>query len=303
LPRFALLTQQQLERFVAQAGQQSIGGQLPAYIPRLALVDPAGLAIALQLDTLPMLSAGKTTQPFVLMSVIKPFVLLFLLEQFGEQVVFSRVGIQPSELPFHSLSQLSADRGFPRNPMINSGAIALADLLPGSTGATRCKTLCDWLNYHSGAGLQLDQAMLESVRSLDNETNQAIGNMLAQSDYVTSVDIALDTYNHICCLAGTVDDLVKIGLLLAHAQPTIAPRNQHIVNALMLTCGLYEASGIFAVQIGVPIKSGVSGALLAVVPRIGAIASYSPSLDATGNSVAGLFLVEQVVRAIELSIF
>jgi glutaminase len=303
LQPFTFLTQQHLENWVAQAGHKGHVGQVPTYIPQLATVNRDLIAIAVRLSTLPPLNAGSLNQQFVLMSVIKPFVLLFLLEHLGQQAVFERVGVQPSELPFHSLAQLTADRGFPRNPMINSGAIALADLLPGGDGRLRCAVLCDWLNRLSGSRLALDEAMLASVQSLNNETNLAIANMLLQSDYLNSTATALDTYNHICCLAGTIDDLAKLGLLLAHPQSAIAPFHQRVVNAIMLTCGLYETSSTVAVQIGVPIKSGVSGALLAIVPRQGAIACYSPPLDESGTSVAGLWLIEQIVDAIDLSLF
>jgi glutaminase len=113
----------------------------------------------------------------------------------------------------------------------------------------------------------------------------------------------LDTYNHLCCLAGTVQELAQLGLLLSRTASAIQRHTQQIVNALMLTCGLYEASGEVAVRIGLPIKSGVSGGLLAIVPRQGAIAIYSPAINAAGNSVAGLFLLEKIVHHLDLSIF
>jgi glutaminase len=303
LPALTLLTQNQLDQWVIQARSQGDGGQIPAYVPRLAEVNREWVAIALRLSTLPALAAGQIAQPFVLMSVIKPFLLLFLLEHLGQKAVFSRVGVRPSDLSFHSLTQLTSDRGFARNPMLNSGAISLADLLPEKDGRANCERLCTWLNQQSGATLKLDEVMLASVRSLSNETNYAIANMLMQSGYLSCVETAIDTYNHICCLSGTVDDLAKVGLLLAQPQSQIATAHQRIVNALMLTCGLYEASGEFAVQIGLPIKSGVSGAMLAIVPRLGAIACYSPALDDIGNSIAGLFLLQQIANTIDLSIF
>jgi glutaminase len=297
------LNQAQFDQWLAEAREQSKTGHIPGYIPRLATVDPTIVAIAANFLSAEPLRAGSIEQPFVLMSVIKPLVLLFLLEQVGQEEVFGHVGMLPSDQSFHSLAQLSNDRGFPRNPMLNSGAIALADCLPGADGVERCQNLCQWLNRQSGAALRLDRAMLESVRSLPNETNRAIAHFLIQSGYLHSVDLALDTYNHICCLSGTVVDLTKLGMLLAAPQPHLNPIHQQIVNALMLTCGLYEASGAFAAQIGVPTKSGISGALLAVVPRVGAIACYSPALDATGNSVAGLFLLERLTQHFSFNLF
>lgn len=294
---------QQLDAWIAVAKTLVHQGRIPDYIPNLGKVNPNWLAIQLQLADGWVYQAGEVRQPFVLMSVIKPFVLLYLLEHFRAEAVFSWVSMQPSEYSFHSIHQLKADQGFPRNPMINSGAIALAGRIPGMDGNSRCASLCQWLNELSGAHLFLDEAMLASVRSVGNETNRAIAKILAQADYLDSIDVALDTYNQICCLAGTVDDLVRLGLLLARPHPQIANTHRRIVNALMLTCGLYEASGAFAVRIGLPTKSGVSGALLSVIPGLGAIACYSPVLDHSGNSLAGLFLLEKLSQELELSIF
>lgn len=287
---------------MAQAQVYAHTGRLPDYIPLLAQANAQLVAVGIQTVAGQEYFAGAIDQPFALMSVVKPLLLLFLLEQLGWDTVFDRVGIDPSEQSFHSLAQLNADRGFPRNPMLNSGAIALASMLPGSNGSERSEALRLWLNQTAGSRFVLDTAMLTSVRSLRNEANRAIGEVLLRAGSIDHVETALDTYNHICCLSGTVADLAQVGLLLA--QPNaIQPINQRAVNALMLTCGLYEASGRFAVRIGLPIKSGVSGALLSIVPGQGAIACYSPTLDATGNSIAGLFLLEQLTQTLNLSIF
>lgn len=303
MTQFKRLSQTQLDTWVIEAKSIAQTGRIPSYIPQLAQVNRDRLAVHIKATNGQSFSAGQIASEFALMSVVKPFVLLFLLEQLGQQAVFRQVGQHPSDQPFHSVNQLTADGGFPRNPMINSGAIALADLLPGKQGRDRCESLRQWLNQASGAQLTLDKAMLASVRSVGNETNRAIAQLLKQSGYLNSIETALDTYNHICCLSGTVVDLARLGLLLATPSEKITAGHQRTVNALMLTCGLYEASGQFAVQVGVPTKSGVSGALLAVIPQQGAIACYSPTLDDTGNSVAGLWLLEKLTRSLNLSLF
>ncbi|AFZ21967.1 glutaminase A [Allocoleopsis franciscana] len=299
----AALTQAQLNDWAIQAQTHSQEGQLPNYIPLLAQANPTGLAIQTRSIEGQIVSAGDVSLSFPLMSVVKPFVLLFLLEQLGAQTVFSRVGIQSSHEPYNSLIQLQTDKGWPRNPMINSGAIALADLLPGEDASSRCETLRQWLNQRSNSHLFLDQAMLNSVRSRSNERNRNLANLLAESGYLDNVEMALDTYQHICCLAGTVADLTQLGMILVQDYKNILPKNRRIVNALITTCGLYEASSRFAVQVGVPTKSGVSGAVLAVIPFQGAIACYSPPLDEAGNSKAGLFLLQQLVQTLNLSVF
>lgn len=303
------LTQSQLDTWVSQSRQVIPSGNLPQYIPLLAQADPDTVAIQVQLIDGFSLSSGNQEAVFPLMSVVKPLLLLFLLAHQGDRAVFARVGTQPSDQAFHSLAQLVADQGFPRNPMINSGALTLAGQLPGRDGTARCEALRQWLNQQAGCQLVLDQAMLASVRSRGNEANHHLAQRLEQAGYLEDINLTLDTYNQICCLSGTVVDLAQVGLLLAHPNPGLAvepcihPCHQQRVNALMLTCGLYEVSGHYAVQIGIPIKSGVSGAMLASLPGLGAIACYSPALDATGSSISGLFLLHQIAKTFDLSLF
>ena len=298
--QLAALTQSQLETWAVQAQLQAQDGQLPNYIPLLAQADANWFAVQVQNRDGQIHSAGNLSLSFPLMSAIKPFVLLFLLEHLGVATVFKHVGVEPSEEPFNSLRQLQADQGWPRNPMINSGAIALASLLPGQDARSCCQGLCQWLNEYANCHLFLDEQMLSSVRSVPNERNQAIALLLTQSGYLA--ETAPDTYNHVCCLSGTVADLASIGMLLVQSQ-SVQPAHRRIVNALMMTCGLYQASGSFAVHIGLPTKSGVSGVIVSVVPLQGAIACYSPTLDESGHSKAGLFLLQQLTQTLDLSVF
>jgi glutaminase len=300
------LSQGQFEQYaqwLAEVRPLLDSGHLPAYVPALATVNPTIIGLAVRSLQADPIALGDHDRRFSLMSVMKPFLLLFALERDGEAAVMARVGSQPSDQSFHSLKQLAADRGKPRNPMINSGAIALADRLPGRNGTDRCRAFRQWLVAQSGVEITVDQTMLESVRSLPNDANRAIAQMLKNSGTISSRTQALDTYNQICCLSVTVETLAQLGLLLALPQPGIQRRSQRIVNAMMLTCGVYEASGEWAVRMGLPIKSGVSGGILAIVPGQGAIAIYAPTIDVAGNSVAGAALLERIVRSLDLSLF
>jgi glutaminase len=301
--KLTTLTQPQIQGWITQAIRHAQQGHLPAYIPKLAKVDRNLMAVHVQTVAGHVYAAGDVNHPFALMSVAKPFILLFLLEVLGAETVFQKVGIQPSDQPFNSLAQLKADQGWPRNPMLNSGAIALAALLPGQTAQDRCDQLQQWLNQQAGCRLMLDEEMLASVRSLKNQHNWDLAHLVLASEHPTSVEQALDTYNTVCCLTGTTADLARLGLLLVYQQAKIQPAHRRIVNTLMLTCGLYEHSAAFAVQVGLPTKSGVSGALLSIVPGEGAIALYSPALDAAGNSAVGLFILEQMAQTLNLSVF
>lgn len=295
----AALTQAQLDAWALQAQTHASGGELPNYIPLLAEANPIWFATQVQsVDS--QITSGDATRSFPLMSVVKPFVLLYLLEQLGMEAVFERVGMEPSDQPFNSLAQLKADRGWPRNPLINSGAIVLASLLPGE-GQSPAQRLQQWLNHYAGCQLFLDEQMLASVRSGGGKRNQAITSLLAQQGCLEAPESALDTYNQVCCLSGTIGDLARLGMLLARDWPVSSHRR--VVNAILTTCGLYQVSGQFAVRVGLPTKSGVSGALASVVPGQGAIACYGPALDQSGNSLAGLFLLEYLAQALNLSVF
>lgn len=297
------LTTTKLSTWAQQAKVLAHQGQVANRIPKLALANPDWFAVHICCRSGETFSQGDTSCVFSLMSVIKPFLLLYLLEQFGAETVFQWVGVEPSDAPFNSLEQLIADHRRPRNPMINSGAITLADKLPGKDAGDRLDHFCQWLNKLALCQLSLDDQMLASVRSTGSQANRAITQYLAEAEFVKNPDIALDTYEQICCISGQVQDLARLGLLLAVESELILPQHRRIVNSLMLTCGLYAASCQYALRIGLPMKSGISGALLAIVPNQGAVACYSPALDSIGNSIGAIAFVEALSQEFQLSIF
>ncbi len=292
MPPLQRLTPIEIQQWAEQAQAQTQGVVLNRIAP-LAQANPCWFGV--QICGEANLSYGDVACHFPLMSVIKPFLLLYLLDYHGQEAVSQWVGREPSNLPFNSLQQLLADHGYPRNPMINSGAITLADKLPGESATERCANLCDWLNQQAQTQLSLDETTLTAVRQSNRDPNRSLLDCLAISGAVTSPELTLDTYEQICCLAGQVHDLAKLGLLLSLDRP-IATQHRDAVTAVMLSCGLYEASSWYAQQIGLPMKSGVSGAVLAVIPQQGAVACYSPALDATGNSVASLKWLEALAE-------
>ncbi len=280
-----------LQEWLELSQQKAFKGELPSYIPLLAQVDRQKIAIAIQyLDKAPLIE-GDVNLAFPLMSVIKPFLLLYLLETKGSEVVFDLVDRQASSQPFNAIP----DRK-PQNPMINSGAIALSSLLAS------CESLQNWLNQRSGANLTIDIEMLDSVRSVANRRNLAIADQLKHLGIVAEPSQALGIYEEICCLRGNVQDLMQIGTLLIDTRrsPQMS-LNIATVLEIMTDCGMYESSAAFAQDIGLPSKSSVSGALLSIMPNRAAIACYSPALDAIGNSVAGLFLIRLIKNQLPLS--
>ena len=287
-----------------QSQKQAKSGRIPTYISHLEHAYPGWFAVHISALNGCTYKSGKAGLSFSLMSVVKPLVLLYLLELLGAKDVFDWVGTQPSDQPFNSITQLKQDKGIPRNPMLNSGAIALMSLIPGKDGTAKCNTFCQWLNQRVGTQLKLDQTVLCSVRQLPNERNRALARSLAQSKrLVGDIKTALDAYEQVCCISATVEILARLGMLLVDRSLDIDPTHQRIVVTLMSTCGLYEESGHVAVTMGIPAKSGVSGAILAVVPNQGAIACYSPPLNAVGNSVGGLYFLHQLSKTLNLSVF
>ena len=238
--RISTINQQQLLTWVKQGFAENKSGKLPTYIPLLAQANPKNFVIVLQSIENPIISLGNLELQFPLMSVIKPFLLLHLLCKFGSESIFKIVGIEPSEKPFNSLEQLEIDGGWPRNPMINSGAIALSSLLPGITAIERCENFCSWLNDYGNCQLFLDKNMLASVRSVPNHNNQFIAKKLVESGYIKDAEITLDTYNQICCLSGTIFDVANLGMLLIKSPNYDWQQHSCIVKALMTTCGLYQ---------------------------------------------------------------
>ncbi|AFY34940.1 glutaminase [Calothrix sp. PCC 7507] len=301
--RLDKLTTTQISPWIQQATIQAKRGRVPDRIPQLAVANPCWFAVHICGESGKAISLGDRDFVFPLMSTIKPFLMLYLLEHLGADKVLQWVGVEPSEVSFNSLEQLIADGGRPRNPMINSGAITLADKLPGSDASNSTQRFCEWLNQLAGCQLILDEVMLASVRLTRSPANQAIAHHLNSTGHLKNLEIALDAYEQICCLSGTVADLALLGKLLACEHGILKPKNRRIVNALMLTCGLYEASAQFAVKIGLPMKSGIGGGLLALVPGEGAIACYSPALDSIGNPVVAIAFIEALAHDLQLSIF
>jgi glutaminase len=288
------LQQQQLKNWIDDARTLARQGVVLEYIPLLKSIDVNAFALCIESLEGEVFLGGDIQEKLPLMSLVKPFLLLYLLDYFGPGIVFEKVGKQPSSYPFNSLTQLRQDQGFPRNPMLNSGAMSLASLLPGKDAYTKCQNLCVWLNHKAKSDLELNQSVLDSVKSLPNRKNQSLIQELYLHGYIKDPLTTLETYNHICCLAGNIVDLAKLGMLLVENNP-----NSRIVTEVMLTCGLYEASREFALRVGFPTKSGVSGVMLSIVPQQGAIACYSPPLNLEGNSIVGLALIEQISQYLQ----
>ncbi|MEV6772844.1 glutaminase [Nocardia sp. NPDC051030] len=283
-------------------------GAVADYIPGLASVDPKQFGFAVATVDGQVYGDGDVDVPFAIESISKVFALALVLGR-QDGAIWDRVHREPSGMPFNDLIELELEAGIPRNPYINPGAIVVADQLLADTGDA-VSTLRDFFRAETGnRSLEVDSVIAESeLRSGDR--NRAIGYLMASFGNMRNpVDLALDHYFRQCSFSITCAELAKAGLIVArHGLRADGSRlleradARHLI-ALMTTCGTYDAAGEFAYRVGLPCKSGVGGAILAVVPDRCAIAAWGPGLDEKGNSVSGAVALEAFARAGHFSVF
>ena len=289
---------------------ESDRGRVADYIPELARVDinQFGLAVA-PVKGEPIV-AGDSDVPFSIQSVSKVFTLTLALREVGVSL-WQRVGREPSGNAFNSIVQLENERGIPRNPFINAGAIVVADILLGD--CTPDAAIDQFLEFcrqcAEDDSITIDPEVADS-EARTGFRNRSLANFIrAEGNLNNSVDDVLDVYFRQCALAMSCRQLAKAGRYLANAGSLpggisrIKPGRARRINALMLTCGHYDASGEFAFRTGIPGKSGVGGGILGVVPGIAALAAWCPGLDDKGNSVLAARAFEELVRRAGWSVF
>ncbi|MEV0247897.1 glutaminase [Nocardia sp. NPDC050712] len=294
---------------VLSAVQPHIGaGQVADYIPDLARVDPKQFGFAVATVDGKVFSGGDVDVPFAIESISKVFALALVLSQ-RDTKIWDRVRREPSGLAFNDLIELEIEEGIPRNPFINPGAIVVTDQLLADTGdavaALRALLRAETGNAH----LEVDSVTAESeLRTGDR--NRSIAYLMSSfGNMLSPVDLALDHYFRQCSFSITCAELAKAGLFIArHGVRADGSRlleygdTRHII-ALMATCGTYDEAGNFAYRVGLPIKSGVGGGMLAIVPGHCAVAAWGPGLDPKGNSVAGGVALETFAQVSELAVF
>jgi glutaminase len=287
-------------------------GKVAGYIPELAKVSPDHFGIAIvDLDG-KVYQAGDADTPFSIQSISKLFGLTLAFHLEGDPV-WSRVGREPSGTPFNSLVQLEQERGKPRNPFINAGALVITDLL---------------LTHHAAKG-GAENALIKFIRKLTNKMDVGIDHAVAQSELRTShrnaamasfmksfgnldndVKDVIEAYCRHCAIEMNCIDLARAVTFLANhgavpwsGEKILDASAAKRINALMLTCGTYDAAGDFAFRVGLPAKSGVGGGIVAVMPGECGICVWSPALEASGNSYAGSVALEMLTSMSGRSIF
>jgi glutaminase len=286
-------------------------GEVAAYIPELARVDPNVFGIAVIDAEGRVAAAGESDAPFSIQSISKVFTLTLALGKVGDRL-WRRVGREPSGSPFNSIVQLEYERGIPRNPFINAGAIAVTDLI--LSGHQPREALGEILHFMRFLADDQSIAIDKAVAASEQRTgfrNAALANYMKSFGVLENpVEFTLGVYYHHCAIAMTCRQLAMAGRYLVHSgrnpatgMTVVPPERARRINAVMLTCGHYDGSGEFAYRVGLPGKSGVGGGILAIAPGKASIAVWSPGLDANGNSHLGRIALEALTKRMGWSIF
>jgi len=301
-----------LQQFVLHAKQYAKYGKVADYIPALAKANASDLSIAIYSPDGTVISAGDIEQKATLQSISKIVSLAYVLMNEGEDEVFQKVGMEPTGDPFNSIAKLEeAVPVKPLNPMINAGALVVTHMIRGYTAKERVEKLLSFVHRLTG-NEQITYS--EEVAKSEFETaflNRSLCYFLKQHGIIgEDVEELMEVYTKQCAIEMNCVDLARMGLVFAmdgrdpFTNEQIIPEYiARICKTFMVTCGMYNASGEFAIKIGIPAKSGVSGGILAAVPRRCGIGLFGPALDEKGNSITGIHLLQLISKNYPLSIF
>lgn len=283
-------------------------GLVASYIPELSDIDPKHFGLYLKHIDGRTFSSGDWDQGFSIQSISKVLTLAMALPLYSENI-WKRVDVEPSGNPFNHLSLLEHESGIPRNPLINAGALVIADVLVSKLKDPKK----EFLNYVRGLAndpsIDYNPKVAESER-LTGYNNYAAANLLkAYNNLENNVEDVLDFYFHQCAIEMNCEQLSNAFFMLANhgvcTQGThhLSRSRAKRINAIMLTCGFYDEAGEFAFEVGLPGKSGVGGGIVALLPNHFTIAVWSPGLNPKGNSLLGMQALEQFTSKTQLSIF
>jgi glutaminase len=285
-------------------------GAVADYIPALASARRDLFGICVVGVSGGVCEVGDTQHQFSIQSVSKPFVFALVCQAIGSTAARAKLGVNNTGLPFNSVMAVELNDDRTMNPMVNAGAIATTSLIPGDTAEDKWENLTAGLSLFAGRDLTLDAEVYKS-ESATNLRNQGIAHLLdSYGRMYCKPDEATDIYTRQCSLSVTTRDLALMAATLANGgvnpvtgQQVIAAEHCRPVLAVLATAGLYERSGDWLYDVGLPGKSGVSGGIVTVAPGKGGMATFSPPLDATGNSVRGQLVTRDLSEALGLNVF
>ena len=283
-------------------------GKVATYIPELGKADPHQLGIVINPLIGDKICMGDYDVRFTMQSVCKVIMLIVALEVCGFRPVFKKVGMEPSGEAFDSLVELDVSNSKPYNPLINSGGLALCGLLLPEVSFQDIlrftRSIC------ADPNIELNRPVYDSEMKTCSR-NRSIAYLLESKGIITTnVEDTLRFYTKMCSMNATADSLSNLGRILANdgvcgetGKRFMSSRTARIAKTLMLTCGMYDGSGTFAIKVGIPTKSGVGGGLLSVSDKRAGIGVFGPALDAQGNSIAGCKLLREISNELRLNLF
>ncbi|MBK8446710.1 MAG: glutaminase A [Micropruina sp.] len=297
---------------VRQAYEKFAGvdeGTLSQVYPALAQADPSAFGIFLAGVDGAVQGVGASDARFTLMSVTKPFVFALACDALGIDAIRRLVGVNATGLPFNSAQAVERTSDGRTNPMVNAGAIATTSAIPGEGVDERWAALHEGLSRFAGRPLGMDEATLASARAT-NFQNRALAMLLSGAEALVGDPLdAVDLYTRQCCLEVSAQDLAIMGATLADGgvhpitgQRVVSEVVARASLAVMSIAGMYESSGDWLLDVGVPGKSGISGGVVAISPGKGALGVFSPLLDNEGNSVRGQLVAQFLARELGLDV-
>ncbi len=285
-------------------------GHLPDYIPALKNVKADDFAMSLITLDGQEHHIGCCDKKFSIQSISKLFSFTIALDKYKKEL-YKRVGHEPSGNPFNSLVQLEYEKGIPRNPFINAGAIVTTDSLVSIYKEKTFETILEFIkNSSTCQDLEINEEIYESELAHGFRNFALINMMKSFNNIDNDIDLVIQSYFKQCSIMMNTKQLAKSILFLANHginpltnEQVITVSQAKRINSLMLTCGHYDASGDFAFKVGLPGKSGVGGGIIALIPQKMALCVYSPKLNKQGNSLVGTKALELFTTKTGLSIF
>ncbi len=290
---------------------QSIGdiGQVADYIPELALVDPDRFGVHLTTVDGEEFAFGDAEKRFSIQSIAKVFTFVLAYSRIKSSI-WERTGLEPAGTPFNSLIQLEYDKGIPRNPFINAGAIVICDILASELASPK-ENILSFIRRITGIHTIDYNSQVALSEKKTGYRNYALVNLMKSFGNIKNdIDKVMEIYFHICSIEMSCKELSHSFLFLANngvvpysGEQILSVSRTKRVNALMQTCGFYDEAGEFTFKVGLPGKSGVGGGIVALHPEKYAIAVWSPRLNKKGNSYKGMLFLEEFTTKTRLSIF
>jgi glutaminase len=285
-------------------------GEVASYIPELTKQEPEQFGITIVTVDGRVISVGDTEAPFTIQSIAKPFVYGLALQDNGRNEMLEKVGLEPTGLPFNSILAVDIRSSKLQNPLVNAGAIATASLIQGKSSKQKYDRVEEMFSDYFGEKVRVDESVYKSEMAT-NAKNMALAYQLLNEGLLyDDPDDAVDRYTRAGCINVTARTLALAGATLANGgvQPVTKERVLETslvdeVLSAMLMAGMYDYSGTWMYQVGLPAKSGVGGGIVTVVPGRFAIATFSPRVDANGNSVRGILTVEDLAARWDLHLF